>query len=87
MNKNRHRWLVAIVIGLAATVAALLSSRTALFNRWEKQAEDLIYRNFASGQAFDGVVIIAVDQNSLDYFQENLQLLWPWPRDVYALAT
>ena len=78
---------MAIVIGLAATVAALLSSRTALFNRWEKQAEDLIYRNFASGQAFDGVVIIAVDQNSLDYFQENLQLLWPWPRDVYALAT
>lgn len=87
MDKNRHRWFVAIVIGVAATVAALLGSQTALFDRWEKQVQDLIYRNFASGQASDEVVIIAIDQNSLNYFQENLQLLWPWPRDMYALAT
>jgi len=87
MKKNRQKWLISIIIGVIASFAALLSSGTMLIDRWEKQAQDLIYRSFYREIHPDNVVIIAIDQNSLNYFQENLKLLWPWPRDVYALMT
>ncbi|MDO9548086.1 MAG: adenylate/guanylate cyclase domain-containing protein [Candidatus Marinimicrobia bacterium] len=87
MKKNRQRLIASVIIGIIATLAALLSSKTMLIDRWEKQAQDLIYRSFYREAHPEDVVIIAIDQNSLNYFQENLKLLWPWPRDVYALMT
>ena len=87
MKKKQQRYFISIIIGIIASLAALLSSGTMLIDRWEKQAQDLIYRSFYREIHPDNVVIIAIDQNSLNYFQENLKLLWPWPRDVYALMT
>ena len=33
-----------------------------------------------------GDVIIAIDDNSLEYFTKN-NVSWPWPRDFYAIFT
>ena len=32
----------------------------------------------------DDIVIVTIDQNSIDYLKNDLQILWKWPRDVYA---
>lgn len=32
----------------------------------------------------DDIVIVVIDQNSIDYLKNDLQILWKWPRDVYA---
>ncbi|MDR0882325.1 MAG: CHASE2 domain-containing protein, partial [Candidatus Adiutrix sp.] len=32
----------------------------------------------------DDIVIIALDQSSLDWMQREQGLVWPWPREVYA---
>jgi len=87
MKKNRQRLIVSLIIGIIASLAALLSSKTMLIDRWEKQAQDMIYRTFYREIHPEDVVIIAIDQNSLNHLQEHQKLLWPWPRDVYAMMT
>ncbi|MFC1549440.1 CHASE2 domain-containing protein [Nitrospirota bacterium] len=32
----------------------------------------------------DDIVIVTIDQNSIDYMKNELHILWKWPRDVYA---
>jgi adenylate cyclase len=86
MNKNFRKLITAGGIGLAATLLAFLAFRSVLFERWEKQVQDLLFRNLSRGIHPADVVIVAIDQNSLDYFQNNSQLLWPWPRDIYGLT-
>src|SRR5271165_4085060 len=34
-------------------------------------------------QSGKSVVIVAVDQKSLDYVDEQMRRGWPWPRDVW----
>jgi len=87
MKKNQQRWFVSICIGIVATLTALLSSQTALIDRWEKQAQDLIQRNCTREIHPQDVVIVAIDQNSLNFIQKNLLVLWPWPREFYASIT
>lgn len=87
MNKNIRKWITAWGIGLAAALLALLAFQSVLFERWEKQVQDLLFRNLGGGVHPEEVIIVAIDQNSLDYFQNNSQLLWPWPRDIYGLTT
>ena len=87
MNKNLRKLTTAFGIGLAAALLALFAFWSVLFERWEKQVQDLFFRNLGSGIHPAEVVIVAIDQNSLDYFQSNSQLLWPWPRDIYGLTT
>ncbi len=36
-------------------------------------------------EADSSIVLIAIDQNSLENFQ-NQNVIWPWPRDFYALV-
>lgn len=36
------------------------------------------------GSATDRVVLILLDQNSLDWAKEENELSWPWPREVYT---
>ena len=87
MKKNLRKLTTAFGIGLVAALLALIAFRLVLFERWEKQVQDLFFRNLRRGIHPAEVVIVAIDQNSLDYFQSNSQLLWPWPRDIYGLTT
>jgi len=34
----------------------------------------------------DEIVIVTIDQNSIDYLKNDMHILWKWPRDVYAYA-
>jgi adenylate cyclase len=87
MNRITQKCLISVLIAGVSAGLALIGSRLTLIDRWEKQGQDLLYRNVNPEQHPDEVVIIAIDQNSLDYFQENSGILWPWPRDVYAITT
>ncbi|RKY60943.1 MAG: hypothetical protein DRP96_04600 [Candidatus Neomarinimicrobiota bacterium] len=66
-------------------VVILLAAGTALVKRWERQAFDLMYRNFHHSIRPTEVVIVAIDQNSLNIFEKTNGILWPWPREYYAV--
>jgi len=87
MKSNQRKIIIASIIAFCCTALALLSVRVGIVDRWENQSHDVLYRDFQKAVSPDETVIIAIDQNSLDYFQTQLQILWPWPRDIYAIMT
>ncbi|HUT64149.1 MAG TPA: CHASE2 domain-containing protein, partial [Anaerolineae bacterium] len=32
----------------------------------------------------DNVVIVCIDQNSIDFYDKNRRISWPWPREFYG---
>ncbi len=87
MKIFHNKLFIALIIGLASVLLSLTLSSSQLIQRWEKQFQDILYRNFKAEEHPEDVVIIAIDQNSLNKLQDNLKILWPWPRDIYAAMT
>ncbi len=68
--------------GVVLLVAALYLAGVAA--RWDRGAWDLLSRELAGAEQPDSsILLVAVDQSGLDFFAEN-QVLWPWPRDLWA---
>ncbi|MBW7888852.1 MAG: adenylate/guanylate cyclase domain-containing protein [Bacteroidetes bacterium] len=54
----------------------------------ELNALDIQFNLARNSRATDtSIVILTIDQNSLQYFKNNGKITWPWPRDFYALVT
>ncbi len=67
-------WLAVVGVQLAGSLDAL-----------ELKSLDLRSLSFARPDLADtSVIIVAIDQNSLDFFDRQ-QVRWPWPREFYAL--
>lgn len=68
---------IAILLSIlfAAGIMEPLELRT-LDHRFDKYSHRL-----APGK---DIVIVTIDQNSIDYLRNEMQILWKWPRDVYA---
>ncbi|MBC8424347.1 adenylate/guanylate cyclase domain-containing protein [bacterium] len=80
-SARRH----GLLIGAAATVLSLLLWSTGALEGWERTTWDWRARLFAKpGPATDQVVLVLLDQPSLDWASEQLGLPWPWPREVYG---
>ena len=72
-------------IALAGAALSLLCWHFGLFTRAEYVTWDWRMRAVASpNRHSDDIVIVAVDQKTLDSLDEENALYWPFPRDVYA---
>ncbi|MBI2429447.1 MAG: adenylate/guanylate cyclase domain-containing protein [Ignavibacteriales bacterium] len=73
---------------IAGLMTAWLISLSPVGNRVEMNALDIQFR-FGQGshKPDSSVVILTIDQNSLQYFKHNSKTSWPWPRDFYAVTT
>ncbi len=79
------RIVFSAIIGL---LLALLVSISPVGNRVEMNALDIQFRFSKDSRLPDSsVVILTIDQNSLQYFKNNSKTSWPWPRDFYAVTT
>lgn len=87
MKPNIRKIIISVFIAFTSVALSLLIAQIQLIQRWENQAHDVLFRDFQKKNFIDEAVIIAIDQNSLDYFQNQFKILWPWPRDIYAAAT
>ncbi|NUN70139.1 MAG: adenylate/guanylate cyclase domain-containing protein [Bacteroidetes bacterium] len=82
----RHfRSIVSAVAGLVAAYAVAGSS---LGSNVELNALDIQFRIAQNTRQPDtNIVIITIDQNSLQYFKRTARVSWPWSREFYALTT
>ena len=81
----RKRLLQGLLCGLAAAVLALALAAAGWLQGWENRTWDWRVRLMARpGSATGDIVLILLDQNSLDWGLEVNGLSWPWPRQVYA---
>jgi adenylate cyclase len=75
----------AAITGLAAAFLALLPWGMGLWERWEAKTWDMrVAWMAAPGSATEDIALILLDQQSLDWAQEQGGLSWPWPREVYT---
>jgi len=76
---------VAVSIALAAALLAFVCWRLDFFSRPEGVSWDWRMRQTARPlPSSDAIVIIALDQASLDWMQKEQGLGWPWPREAYS---
>ncbi|MDD3815199.1 MAG: adenylate/guanylate cyclase domain-containing protein [Desulfocapsaceae bacterium] len=86
MNKRgRGRiFQAALTAGIGILVALFLWLNGFLAG-WDDRVWDLESRWFAeTGAHSDEIVLVLVDQKSLDWVQAQLGLSWPWPRELYG---
>lgn len=75
----------SVLLGLAM---AYLVSFSAPGEEAERSALDLRFRFAAGSRNPDtNIVILTIDQNSLQFFKRTAGIRWPWPRDFYAVLT
>jgi adenylate cyclase len=79
-------WLIPLLALLLAAVTHLLVGLP-LFRELETKTVDFRFRLCPQPEAADtNIVLIAVDQGSLEYIQKNLRQGWPFPREFYSVA-
>lgn len=76
-----------LLTGLGAALLALIPWHLGLLDRWEAKTWDMRATWLAKpGPATKDIVLILLDQQSLDWGQEQSGLSWPWPREVYGVV-
>ncbi len=74
-----------LLIGLGAALLALVLWYTGLLHGWEAATWNWRVRAFAkAGPHSSEVVLVLLDQGSLDWGEQENGLTWPWPREVYV---
>ena len=88
MNRPRimnRKPFLGLAAGLTGAVVALLMLASGWLDTWEAQTWDWRVRALARpGPATEDIVLILLDQNSLDWAQKENGLSWPWPREIYG---
>ncbi len=84
---KQRRYLMGLIgcgLILAVLLPSLLSGRLDLV---EYKGLDWLHRHFADkSRVASDIVILYIDQKSIDYFQKARGIGWPWPRDAYGLV-
>jgi adenylate cyclase len=84
IQKSRSAMIAAVAI--VGTLVGTAISLLPLLQTLELKTLDLRFRYGSHPELADtNIVIVAVDQNSLDLFEESRGVKWPWPREFYAL--
>ncbi|MBU0665668.1 MAG: adenylate/guanylate cyclase domain-containing protein [Proteobacteria bacterium] len=86
MNKRgRDRILQVAVTSGAGILVALFLWLNGFLAGWDDRVWDLESRWFAeTGAHSNEIVLVLVDQKSLDWVQTQLGVSWPWPRELYG---
>jgi len=81
-NSSRSKVKSIALISLASLLLASLTL-TPLFSTFELKAYDLLSRLFNPDKGHPEIIIVQVDQPSLDSLAAE-GVTWPWPRQMYA---
>ena len=80
LSKNQKRGLSALAVALSVFLIIVLVQSAGWFHVAELKASDHLIRGHADpSRAHPGIVLIAIDESSLEAFGR-----WPWPRDRHA---
>ena len=82
MKNKLFRGLIVAIIVFAITFSLYVAH---IFDVWEWKTWDLRLRLFSdSSRASKNIVIFLVDQSSLDVYEQEMGVSWPWPREMYS---
>lgn len=74
-----------LAVGGAVFLISLLIHSLGVFESLEWKSWDLRLRLFSAASRADrDIVLILIDQESLDVYEKSQSLPWPWPRQIYV---
>jgi adenylate cyclase len=85
LSDSKRFLLRALVVAVGGLLLAGLFSQTTLYPRLAWWLDDGLQRRLAVALPMDRVVVVDVDEASMQRLQPQLDA-WPYPRDVYAKA-
>ncbi|MDH7512306.1 MAG: adenylate/guanylate cyclase domain-containing protein [Clostridiales bacterium] len=81
----QKRWSRGALVGLGAFGLAFLIHHLGILQPLEWKSWDLRLRLFSEpGRASRDIFIFLIDQYSLDVYEKEQGLTWPWPRQLYS---
>lgn len=81
----KKRFARGLIVGCVVFLFAVLLHYFYLFRSLEWKSWDLRLRFFSrASQASQDVVLFLIDQESLDIYEKEQGLPWPWPRQIYS---
>ncbi|MBI4495640.1 MAG: adenylate/guanylate cyclase domain-containing protein [Deltaproteobacteria bacterium] len=80
---RRRKFLAGLALGGLSLAIGLALYRGGLLEPFELRAYDQLCRLNAAPPPDDRIVLVAVDQGSLEAAR-NQGIFWPWPRQMYA---
>jgi adenylate cyclase len=75
--------MIGVIVGCSACLCILLLYLAGVLTSLERKTEDVRFKLFADHRHDPGIVIITVDEASLDFYRNYLGT-WPWPREVFG---
>lgn len=87
MPAAARKWLQGVLLATAGVAGAFGAHHAGLLDRFEGIAWDARARlgaGLSAPPAEPRIVLVLVDQKSLDWGETQLQLSWPWPREAWA---
>jgi len=76
---------LGLMAGLIGAMVALVLYLPGFLDFWEKKTWDLRVNMMAKpAETTDRIRLILLDQDSLDWAENENGLSWPWPREVYS---
>ncbi len=82
--REKTRVLRAGAAALAASAVAALTLYTGVVDLYEAKTLDWRFRVLARPDHADSsIVLVLLDQKSLDFYEEEEGIPWPWPRQMY----
>ncbi|HJX52754.1 MAG TPA: CHASE2 domain-containing protein [Polyangia bacterium] len=84
LRRNRLVW--GLAVGLAAALVVLLALPRAILHTAELKTLDARFRAFSGTRRPNpDVVLVAIDQKSINFYRRQMQVGWPWPRSFYQI--
>ena len=82
---QKSRIFTALLVAVLCWLAFTAAQRSGVFDLAELTSLDMRFHLLpAIHRADSSIVLVAIDQNSLDFF-ERQSVHWPWPRQFYGL--
>jgi adenylate cyclase len=84
LRRNRLAW--GLAVGLAAALVVLLALPRGILRSAELKTLDARFRAFSGTRRPNpDVVLVAIDQKSINFYRRQMQVGWPWPRSFYQI--
>ncbi len=86
MTENWRRKLIqAVSIACLGIALAFVLWGSGFLDNWEDRVWDLQSRMLARPSPHTkDIVLVLLDQSSLEWVHDNMGLTWPWPRELYG---
>jgi len=84
LRRNRLAW--GFAVGLAAALVVLIGHAGGVWRTVELKTLDARFRAFSGTRRPNpDVVVVALDQKSINFYRRKMQVGWPWPRSFYQI--